>query len=641
MSKKNTDYNVIVPIPKGGHICKDNRVYVVLKKRYYTDLGYNMDKRAWLGQAISDTEMHPNDTYKTMYPEEIRKITHLNLPQYVKRTGLYAAVLAIAESTGLYEDLRNKLGPRTANMILDYAAYSILTKSNAIKDFETAMADQMLFLNKVYSDSWFQKQFDTVIEDNQILAFKYEWLKRFSAEELSSGVWLCIDGSNNDCTADIDEAEKGKAKSHKNIDIVSFLYAVTDTGMPVISQLYRGSRVDSQALKEMIAIIAGYGVRIKGVILDRGFCDENCIKLLLDAEYDFVIMMKENTNGYHELLDKYQYKIKLKWKYALGNGLFGTDDTVKLFKGSDLETHACIIWDGKNGIERISYLIDELMEAVAQAEKAIAEGKNPTIPDKYKAYIKIVTEEGVTEVIAVEEKIQKEIESKGFYGLISSKQVSAVEADNIYNLRNCSEKQYSLMKTQLGDEVFRAQNMHRISVRELVAFVASIIRHKLMTLCREGKPIIDTNVAIKELNLVNMHLIGDRQYKVIPMQSRRQREIMKRIGITRENLDHIAAYETKRFNGEAVSPIHTLGNSDSPEEKDITTTIKGIPAGSKAKGKGSRSAANIQEEQPNAEEKRKPGRPKGSKNKPKNYNENPAVKRGRGRPKGSKNRSKK
>ena len=167
---------------------------------------------------------------------------------------------------------------------------------------------------------------------------------------------------------------------------------------------------------------------------------------------------------------------------------------------------------------------------------------------------------------------------------------------------------------------------------------AGIIRQKLMTLCRSGKPIYDTNVAIKELNLINMNLIGHNRYQVIHNQSGRQKEIMRRIGITDENLDTIAAYETKRFNEEAVSPIQTLGTpSDTAAKNTATRKIKGIPSGSSAKGKESKRS---KKEKPDTREKRKPGRPKGSKNKPKPKQAEQTVKRGRGRPKGSKNRPK-
>ena len=80
-----------------------------------------MDSRAWLGKAVNDTQMHPNNIYKTLYPENLRSVEHMNLPIYVKRVGMYAAALAIGEQTGLYEDLVTYLGPRSANLVMDYA----------------------------------------------------------------------------------------------------------------------------------------------------------------------------------------------------------------------------------------------------------------------------------------------------------------------------------------------------------------------------------------------------------------------------------------------------------------------------------------------------------------------------------------
>ena len=184
--RRGTDYNILVDIPPDAHRCSDNRVYVVLEKRYFKDVKYNKDDRAWLGKAVSDTQMHPNETYKIMYPETLKGIPHLNVPIYVKRTGMYAASLVVGERTGLYEDLINSFGPRSANLIMDYATYSIITKSNVAKDFETEMTDKMLFLGEAYSDSWINDQFNDVISDNQVQAFKrigkrmvmYRWFQR-------------------------------------------------------------------------------------------------------------------------------------------------------------------------------------------------------------------------------------------------------------------------------------------------------------------------------------------------------------------------------------------------------------------------------------------------------------------------------
>ena len=105
MARSAYDTNIIVKIPEGAHICGDKRVYIVTESRYYKDLQYNMDVKVWLGKAISDKEMHPSQDYKRLYPNELKKIPHLNLPHYHKPAGMYAITLSIAERLGIYNDL--------------------------------------------------------------------------------------------------------------------------------------------------------------------------------------------------------------------------------------------------------------------------------------------------------------------------------------------------------------------------------------------------------------------------------------------------------------------------------------------------------------------------------------------------------
>ena len=195
------------------------------------------------------------------------------------------------------------------------------------------------------------------------------------------------------------------------------------------------------------------------------------------------------------------------------------------------------------------------------------------------------------------------------------------------------------MKTQLGDSVFRAHNMHRIAVREVIAFVASIIRHDIMRKCRDARPSIDTNTAIKELNLINMNLIGSNRYQVIHNQCKRQKVIMGLLGVTAESLDHIAAYETDRLNRRAVHPIQSLLPADKSVTKNETRTLKSTSSGSAAKGKNSGRTDAAKENTPSAN-KRGPGRPAGSRNKPKLSDQETTPKRKPGRPKGSKNKPK-
>ena len=628
--KKSIDYNVIVDIPEGAHVCSDNRVYVVLEKRYYQKLGYNMDNRLWLGKAISDKKMHPNNDYKERYRDKLAGIGHLNLPQYVLKSGLYGCCLSLAKEYQLYDDLIKCFGPANANLIMDYSMYSIAEKTNVAKDFQSAMTDRKLFLGRAYSDSWIQEKFSNEITENQIMAFKIQWLKR-CREAGTESVWICIDGSNNDCDAQIDEAEKGNAKSHLNTNIVSFMYAVDQNGKPILSNIYRGSRVDCTALSEIIDLLKQCEVKIKGIILDRGFCNINNIELAEEAGYDYVIMMKESTYGFQQMMSAHRDDLRMTWKTALGNGFYGITDTVQLFKTNDKKSCVALVWDSRNGVERSNYLVDEILTFIENATEKIKEGTIPAIPSKYKQYLSFEPSGDSFDVVVHEDNLQNAIFEKGYYALISSKTLSAKTINDIYDLRDASEKQYAILKTQLGYYSFRSHNMHGIKVRENIAFVASIIRNSLMTKLKQLKPRIDLNKGIKELDLISINLGADGKYHAMRNCSDRQNTILGDIGLSQDNLDYFADHENKRIDKQMVNPEQSLMDENPKEENDTQTTRR-ITEKPNPNSKGSsakmrvqneprrrgRPPKQVQQEQKSESPKRGRGRPKGSKNKPKN-----------------------
>lgn len=648
------DYNIIVDIPEDAHVCSDHRVYVVIEKRYYQQLGYNLDDRLWIGKAISETKMHPNGNFKERYRTQLKEIQHLNLPDYTLRIGLYCGCLSVSIHNGLYADLNAYFGPENANLIMDYAMYSLSEKSNVAKDFEGAMAGRMLFLGRVYSDSWIQKKFNTSIDDNQIQAFKIQWLRRCKEHGLKEA-WVCIDGSNNDCNAQIEEAEKGKPKSRKNTNIISFMYAVDHNGKPLLSRIYRGGRVDCRELSEFINLLKQCEIKVKGIVLDRGFCDINSIEYVEHAGYDYVIMMKESTCGFQQMMSLHRNDLRMTWNTALGNGLYGTTDTVKLFGKSEKKACVALIWDSRNGVERSNYLVDEILSFLEGVGEQIEKGEKPSIPTKYEKYLEASVNENGYAVHVREKELQDAIFGKGYYALISSKTLTAKEINAIYDLRDSSEKQYAILKTQLGNHVFRAHSKHGIDVREIIAFVASIIRNDILMKCKQQKPRMDLNKGLKELDQIMSHLGADNRYHAMNNCSEKQSRLLAALQLGQKDLDHVTAYENKRRNNERVSPVQTLSEEEEGKNKDTsnaTKKINGIPEGSRAKGSSAKRRAEQEPkkrgrppknpqpaEQKTQDEKRKPGRPKGSKNKPKEERSD-MPKRGRGRPKGSKNKPK-
>ncbi len=159
------DYNIIVDIPEDAHVCSDHRVYVVIEKRYYQQLGYNLDDRLWIGKAISETKMHPNGNFKERYRTQLKEIQHLNLPDYTLRIGLYCGCLSVSIHNGLYADLNAYFGPENANLIMDYAMYSgqlkvpqsVQRHGNYYEQFQVAPLKRSLFAPLFPTDSPYER----------------------------------------------------------------------------------------------------------------------------------------------------------------------------------------------------------------------------------------------------------------------------------------------------------------------------------------------------------------------------------------------------------------------------------------------------------------------------------------------------
>ncbi len=107
--------------------------------------------------------------------------------------------------------------------------------------------------------------------------------------------------ANDDCESKgVELAEKGHAKSGKNVDIVSFTYAVTTKGFPVTFDVYRGGLIDAKAVQTIIDFLNGCGITAKEVILDGGCCNAKALRYLDSKNIAYIIMVKGQPAGFEE-----------------------------------------------------------------------------------------------------------------------------------------------------------------------------------------------------------------------------------------------------------------------------------------------------------------------------------------------------
>lgn len=276
-------------IPEGGHIDhSDGSVYVYLNE----GKTIRTSRKRVIGHAASETTMYPNEYFRQTYPSLWKEAygEESSTNSFLK-TGLFSLALGIDNSCGIYQKLIDVYGPETANAIMDYSMYSILSKSNVAMEFEDRMRDEELFSRKRLNRNDIGKLFNEELDKEKNISFKKEWIKK-CVELGKSDVWICVDGSNLDFSSNIEEAEKGYDKSDTKNNIMGLMYAVSaDDGLPLCYTWYNGSK----AFMEMIAFLLEFNVQIKGIIIDKGFCYKEDIEAIKKLGYPYVVILKSDV----------------------------------------------------------------------------------------------------------------------------------------------------------------------------------------------------------------------------------------------------------------------------------------------------------------------------------------------------------
>ena len=609
-----------IPIPDdASRNSYDNQV-----SKYYRD-GKNNRRRVVIGHAVTTTTMHPNENFRFYYPGLWKKYYSEDvIAQHELHFGQYAMLLGAGYRCGIYSLLHEHFGPEHANAIMDYAMYSIGLRSSSTQLLQDALYEQMRFSRRDWDDSWYSTFFSSKLPADSIHAFKIGFLQRYAALKPTK-VWICIDGSNRDCQMQGSSlAAQGQSKSGNNFNIISYIWAVdAETGMPVTWFVNPGSTPDVKALKEIVTFLAHSGIQVEGVILDRGFVAQETVSLVEDKlGLKLVMMLKSTTNAYCEMMERHASTIRRDLRYVLENsrdGMFGTVDQVKLFKSSSKQHYVGLFFNGSNGSKRIIHFINKVLDEVARLRQVLAVSPDiAEVEPKFRKYVLINRDGPKPEVEFIYDTWQQEMDSKCYSAIASSETISADELNKRYTLRQASECQFSLLKSQLNGGVIRVHSDESAKARFLVSFVASVLRTELMLTCKKHH--LDLNEVMQKANTARMVLMPDHLYHSVNGCSKKVKTVLGEYGITEEHFD-VFVNEVNTLNASGLgSQFKKMPGQTDPQENCVKT------------------------EPDSQKPKRRPGRPKGSKNKKTLEREAlaaqqlAATKRGPGRPKGSKNK---
>ena len=526
----------------------------VIEAPYDRKKGYARPKRTTIGHQVvgSTTMMHPTTQFAEIFPSQWERISGEKGRPSVKKIGMFTACQSINAKTGIKDILDDVYGTDHANALIDYAMYSIIHHTDNAEAFAYKMRDELTYSKEPYSDSYYSRLFEEGMSREMELDFRRKWALQCKEDGVET-VWLCIDGSNDDCESKgVELAEKGHAKSGKNINIVSFTYAVTPDGKPVTYDVYRGGLVDAKAMKSILDFLGECKIKVSGVILDRGYCDTKAIRYLVEQGIAYVIMVKGSPDGYEAMLDECAGKIKMNAAYLIPHTyLFGCQKEVQLFKNYNHKDYLTLFFDYRNASDRITALLKKLHKEMSRLEEGILKGEMPSVDKAYGNLLSISNDRRV-EINSA--NLQDLMDEKGLYSIVTSLEMSPADVHGLYASRSSSETQYRLVKTQLGYGTARVQYTAGVRAKFAAGFIASILRHEIKkAACSVDR---DTNQMVRELELIEARKLNG-AYTYTHTENDRIRDFFSSMSAKAQTLiDESVKYENDRQAGRMPMPRH-------------------------------------------------------------------------------------
>ena len=140
--------------------------------------------------------------------------------------------------------------------------------------------------------------------------------------------------------------------------------------------------------------------------------------------------------------------------------------------------------------------------------------------------------------IPKEDVIDRELELCGYFCILTSEEMSAKEALELYKSRDESEKLFRADKTFLGNRSLRVHSSEALDGKMLIEFVALIIRNRIHTAIKNelnemlNKPnFMNVPAAIRELEKIEMIRQADGVYRLDHAVTANQKTILKAFGM--------------------------------------------------------------------------------------------------------------
>ena len=550
-------YKVDIPVVPGKLVRKKRGGHTYIEYEYERIYDpakqYTYPKRASIGRVDPENpnRMTPNENFLKYFPDA-------DIPEEIDRSerspylniGPYVVLQKLIRDSKLREILGEYMDEKDTGFLLDLACYSIIEENNAGQYYPDYAYDHALFIPdmKLYTDSKVS-DFFRKLRPEQSVGFLNSWNK---SKNKRQKIYLSYDSTNKNCQAgDIDLLEYGNAKTDASLPIFNYSVACDSANRePLFYELYPGSLNDISQLTCMIDKAHGYGYRNIGFILDRGYFSKGNLEYMEKNGYSFLIMVKGMKDFIREIVIENQGSFEnSRGKYIDRYDLYGTTVKSLLYEGDAKKRNIHIYYsDGKAYGEK-----QEIKQKIRRLKKYLdgCVGKECVAfgPEIMKYFYLNFEKDGKTLKLAEENTsaVEKELSLAGYFAIVSSENMTAREAIELYKSRDASEKLFRSDKSYLGNKSMRVYSDEALSSKVFIQFIALILRSRIYIALKEKsekmlkKPnYLTVPEALKELEKIVMIRHLDGVYRLDHAVTATQKTILDAFGLNEGNVRYQA-----------------------------------------------------------------------------------------------------
>ena len=550
-------YKVDIPVVPGKLVRKKRGGHTYIEYEYERIYDpakqYTYPKRASIGRVDPENpnRMTPNENFLKYFPDA-------DIPEEIDRSerspylniGPYVVLQKLIRDSKLREILGEYMDEKDTGFLLDLACYSIIEENNAGQYYPDYAYDHALFTPdmKIYTDSKVS-DFFRKLRPEQSVGFLNSWNK---SKNKRQKIYLSYDSTNKNCQAgDIDLLEYGNAKTDASLPIFNYSVACDSANRePLFYELYPGSLNDISQLTCMIDKAHGYGYRNIGFILDRGYFSKGNLEYMEKNGYSFLIMVKGMKDFIREIVIENQGSFEnSRGKYIDRYDLYGTTVKSLLYEGDAKKRNIHIYYsDGKAYGEK-----QEIKQKIRRLKKYLdgCVGKECVAfgPEIMKYFYLNFEKDGKTLKLAEENTsaVEKELSLAGYFAIVSSENMTAREAIELYKSRDASEKLFRSDKSYLGNKSMRVYSDEALSSKVFIQFIALILRSRIYIALKEKsekmlkKPnYLTVPAALKELEKIVMIRHLDGVYRLDHAVTTTQKTILDAFGLNEGNVRYQA-----------------------------------------------------------------------------------------------------